>query len=140
MTKNEIIDYAIDLKKKYDTNNPFILAENLGINIGFTSLKKTPFTAAYTLRVAVKEAKIIINNNFDSRSQKILCAHELGHALLHKDGINHFNNKVSDKKDYEFEANLFAVSLLFERNIFDIDIQYMNNYILKSILDYNITY
>ncbi|WP_243151768.1 hypothetical protein [Clostridium sporogenes] len=36
----------------------------------------------------------------------------------------------------EFEANLFAVALLFDQD--DLEINLMDNYILKSLLDMNI--
>ena len=38
----------------------------------------------------------------------------------------------------EYEANLFAVSLLFDDDQFNMPISEMSNYILKSILDWNI--
>ena len=43
------------------------------------------------------------------KSQLVLCAHELGHALLHSDDINNF--AVTSKnafKNVEYEANPFC--------------------------------
>ena len=51
----------------------------------------------------------------------VLCAHELGHALFHSDAVNNF--AVTSKnafKNVEYEANLFAVSLLFDEEDFNI--------------------
>ena len=68
-----------------------------------------------------------------------LCAHELGHALLHDDGINHFATTSKNAfTNIEYEANLFAVALLFDENDFNVPLVSMSNYTLKSILDYNI--
>jgi Zn-dependent peptidase ImmA (M78 family) len=77
-------------------------------------------------------------------SKKVLCAHELGHALLHEDLVNNF--AITSKNittNLEYEANLFAISLLTNDNIDDyltIPISKMNNYLLKSIIDYNLKF
>ena len=41
-------------------------------------------------------------------------------------------------KNVEYEANLFAVSLLFDEEDFNIKMLNMSNYLLKQVLDYNI--
>ena len=82
---------------------------------------------------------IIINGRYEHKSQLVLCAHELEHALLHSDDINNF--AVTSKnafKNVEYEANLFAVSLLFNENDFNMKVLNMSNYLLKQVLDYNI--
>ena len=89
---------------------------------------------AYTIRSDNYPTIIIINGRYEHKSQLVLCAHELGHALLHSDDINNF--AVTSKnafKNVEYEANLFAVSLLFNES--DLNI---SNYLLKQVLDYNI--
>ena len=89
---------------------------------------------AYTIRSDNYPTIIIINGRYEHKSQLVLCAHELGHALLHSDDINNF--AVTSKnafKNVEYEANLFAVSLLFNESDFNI-----SNYLLKQVLDYNI--
>ena len=75
-------------------------------------------------------------------SKKVLCAHELGHALLHEDCLNHFavtSKNVSS--NVEKEANLFAIALLSDYDIdtkLSMPLENMNNYLLKSIMDYNL--
>ena len=86
-------------------------------------------------------AIISINNAYDERSKKLLCAHELGHALLHEGAVNHF--AVTPQNAFsgvEYEANLFAVSLLYDELEEEpsIPVEHMNNYMLKSIIDYNL--
>ena len=74
----------------------------------------------------------------------MLCAHELGHALLHEDCVNHFavtNKNVTTH--VEQEANLFALALLTSDDIDEdlcIPLSNMSNYLLKSIMDYNIKF
>ena len=41
-------------------------------------------------------------------------------------------------KNVEYEANLFAVSLLFNESDFNMKVLNMSNYLLKQVLDYNI--
>ena len=61
----------------------------------------------------------------------------MGHALLHDDKlINQF--KDNHNGNYEFEANLFAVALLFNEEDFNIKFNKLDNYILQGILDSNI--
>lgn len=79
---------------------------------------------------------IIINSYFDERPKAILCAHELGHALLHDGTCNHFSANTIDNIK-EFEANLFAIAFLFNKEDFIMDITAMDNYLLKGILDEN---
>ncbi|MDU1307635.1 MAG: ImmA/IrrE family metallo-endopeptidase [Clostridium perfringens] len=134
MENFEIIKLAQNIKIKFG-NNPIHICNELGIKINYMNLNPKSYKA-YTLAISDNPV-ISINNNFTETSQKVLCAHELGHALMHKNKtINQFediNNGI-----FEYEANLFAVSLLFDTNDFNLDILNMDNYILKSILDYNL--
>lgn len=94
---------------------------------------------AYTIRSDNYPPIIIINGRYEPKSQLVLCAHELGQALLHSDDINNF--AVTSKnafKNVEYEANLFAVSLLFNESDFNMKVLNMSNYLLKQVLDYNI--
>ena len=85
---------------------------------------------------------ISINDSYTESSKKILCAHDLGHALLHEDCLNYFS--VTSKNVttvVEREANLFAIALLTDCSIDEqlpLPLANMNNYLLKSIMDYNI--
>lgn len=59
---------------------------------------------------------IVINANLPEELQRIICAHELGHAILHKElaakgTLNDFALFDNTSKP-EFEANLFAAELL----------------------------
>ena len=107
----------------------------LNIKINYINLKPNVYPA-YTVNISDKKV-ININKNFTSKSQKVLCAHELGHALMHNDKlINQFKDEHNG--NYEFEANLFAVALLFNEEDFNIKFNKLDNYILQGILDSNI--
>ena len=137
-TREDIIRYARELRREYHTQNPYKLAEHFGIRVvdGFhTDVSRK----AFTVKMEVYPTMIMLNAAYDKKSRMVLCAHELGHALLHEEGMNHFSvNEKNVFTNTEYEANLFAVSLLFDDDQFNMPITEMSNYILKSILDWNI--
>ncbi len=137
-TKEDIIRYARELRREYHTQNPYKLAEHFGIRVvdGFhTDVSRK----AFTVKMETYPTMIMLNAAYDKKSRMVLCAHELGHALLHEEGMNHFSvNEKNVFTNTEYEANLFAVSLLFDDDQFNMPISEMSNYILKSILDWNI--
>ena len=137
-TREDIIRYARELRREYHTQNPYKLAEHFGIRVmdGFhTDVSRK----AFTVKMETYPTMIMLNAAYDKKSRMVLCAHELGHALLHEEGMNHFSvNEKNVFTNTEYEANLFAVSLLFDDDQFNMPISEMSNYILKSILDWNI--
>ena len=137
-TREDIIWYARELRREYHTQNPYKLAEHFGIRVvdGFhTDVSRK----AFTVKMEAYPTMIMLNAAYDKKSRMVLCAHELGHALLHEEGMNHFSvNEKNVFTNTEYEANLFAVSLLFDDDQFNMPISEMSNYILKSILDWNI--
>ncbi len=137
-TREDIIRYARELRREYHTQNPYKLAEHFGFRVvdGFhTDVSRK----AFTVKMETYPTMIMLNAAYDKKSRMVLCAHELGHALLHEEGMNHFSvNEKNVFTNTEYEANLFAVSLLFDDDQFNMPISEMSNYILKSILDWNI--
>ncbi|MFD3156677.1 ImmA/IrrE family metallo-endopeptidase [Haloimpatiens sp. FM7330] len=59
---------------------------------------------------------IHLNTNLTEEEEKYICAHELGHALLHNDMSLQFflDNKLQVKNKYEIQADKFAAELLIE--------------------------
>ena len=139
MTGNDIVEMAMKFKEIYKTNNPFKIAELLKIDCNFVTFRKDVMQAYIIKPYEDIPPCICINSKFDKKSQQIFCAHELGHAVLHKNACNHFDG-YSPSNSNEYEANLFAIALLFDPDLFEMDIRKMDNYILKSILDYNVNY
>ncbi|WHH58441.1 ImmA/IrrE family metallo-endopeptidase [Petroclostridium sp. X23] len=107
-----IFKYTNEIIERYKTRNPFTLAALLDIKIDY---KPYSILKGHYLKVADRKY-IIINPNLNYQEQLIVCAHELGHALLHDDSEAHslmalsLSNMDADQK--EREANRFAVSLL----------------------------
>ena len=143
MNAKDIIALARDIKSSWHTNDPYKIAERLGIVVLHRDNKIKGFTAQ-TVKISGYPTIISINNTYTDFSKKLLCAHELGHALLHENCVNHFatttNNVMSN---VEQEANLFALALLGDNDI-DTDLTVplagMNNYLLKTIMDFNIKF
>lgn len=141
MDTKDIISLARDIKKTWRTNDPYKIAKRLGIAVVHRDNCVNGFTA-HTIKFEGYPTIIAINDAFTDFSKKVLCAHELGHALLHGDSINYFG--ITSKNvvtNVEQEANLFAIALLANDNIDDyinMPLANMNNYILKSIMEYNI--
>jgi Zn-dependent peptidase ImmA (M78 family) len=97
--------------KKYKTNNPFELAQALGIHIRFMNLGQS--TKGLYFR-KLKRRFIVIHNELPQEWQRFVCAHELAHDRLHK-GVNRFfleENSYFSPGKLERQANLFAVKLL----------------------------
>lgn len=101
---------ARKLVKKYNTNDPFYIANRIGILVLFE-----PLGSIYGYYNYYKRIKMIhINDQLDETLQRFTCAHELGHALLHHDINTTFlkSKTFFSTEKIEREANTFAVELL----------------------------
>jgi len=111
-------EIVLRLMKKYNTNDPFKLAKKLNIVIVYHELGKV-----YGYYRSYKRTKIIhINNNLSIEEQIVVCAHELGHAILHPDVDTAFYKKHTffATEKIELEANSFAAHLLIpDESLFD---------------------
>lgn len=109
------------LIKKYKSNDPFQIAKEKNIIILFAELGATlGFYNSY------KRIQFIhLNNQLDEMMQRFVCAHELGHAVLHPRSNTPFlrANTLFSVEKLEVEANTFAVELLLPD---DIITQYQN--------------
>lgn len=102
------------LIKKYNTNDPFKIARSRGIEILFENLGSTRgyFNKSFNIKI------IHINENANEKDRLFICAHELGHAILHPEANTPFLKKhtlfTTDR--IETEANIFAMSLIQQRD------------------------
>lgn len=101
--------------KKSDNRNPFDIAKELGIMVILDdNLNKLKGMYSIIKRNRI----IIINSNLPEQTQKIVCAHEIGHDILHRDlarlgALQEF--VLYDMKNRpEYEANMFAAELLLD--------------------------
>jgi Zn-dependent peptidase ImmA (M78 family) len=103
------------LIKKHKSNDPFQIAKEKNIVILFAELGNTlGFYSSY------KRVQFIhLNNQLDEMMQRFVCAHELGHAVLHPKSNTPFlrANTLFSVEKLEVEANTFAVELLLPDDV-----------------------
>lgn len=118
----EIKRKANHLIKKFETNCPFKIAKQLGIFIQYEDLGNILGYYSKHFRIPI----IHINENADEKQRRFICAHELGHAVLHPDTNTSFLKKhtLFSTDKIEVEANTFAVELLLS----DIYYSYSDNF------------
>lgn len=106
---------ANSMARKYNSRNPLEIIKNLNVILVYYPLKDVRGFYQFFQRNNI----IYIDDNLPENEQIVVCAHELGHMLLHKnsnalfmDTRTHF---VTTK--YENEANTFAAELLIPDEI-----------------------
>lgn len=107
--------YALSLKQKYGTNDPFELCRCLGITFLRTDLPRK--LSGFYMEKNGRQA-ITVSEALSSPCDRAVAAHELGHAMLHK-GLNLIflcENTNFVQGRYEREADLFAAALLIDKN------------------------
>lgn len=125
-----------NLIKKYETSNPFLLCKYLKITILFLELGKTKGYFKKTLR----KKFIIINSELSEFERKIVCAHELAHAILHSSNDMKFmldNDVICKRNVLEVQANEFVKFLLIEDMEFEdrIELKHIRNELLSEIFE-----
>ena len=106
------------LISRYGTRDPFRICREKGIEVMF----RDDFTGqkgAFSLMLNVPF--IFINNNLSDEMKRIVCAHELGHAMLHRKLCRQrkdqsiYEYEIFDiRSSTEYEANIFAANLLID--------------------------
>jgi Zn-dependent peptidase ImmA (M78 family) len=104
------------LVKKYKTKDPFQLCSHLGYKVMEEPLGN--INGFY--QSCIRNKIIHINSDLEYRKKLFICAHELGHALLHSKLNILFLEKgtLCNKNKYEVEADKFASQLMIPDNIF----------------------
>lgn len=109
----KILRHAAALKSEHGTANPFELARRLGIELLIRELG--------TLKGFYKDVYdtpfIFLNSRLKRGEATLVCAHELGHHILHREfaafGFEE-TSVFSPASRREYEANLFAAELLLD--------------------------
>ena len=104
------------LIRRFETRDPFEIAEEMGITV----LIRSDFNRQKGAFAVIGNISFIfINGKLSEYMQRLVCAHELGHALLHRKlgtapgGMMEF--EIFDIKDEtEYDANVFAANLLID--------------------------
>ena len=117
MSSEYIYKEAQRLVRWSGTRNPFKITKELGIHVildyDFDTLKGM-------YKVIQRSRFIFINGNLNSRDQRTVCAHELGHDRFHRKlakeaALQEF--VLYDMRSRpEYEANIFASELTIDSN------------------------
>lgn len=96
--------------EKCETRNPFRIIEQLGVILIYYPLEGVNGFYQYFQRNNI----IYIDDHLSEHEAFFVCAHELGHMLMHKKSNAMFLDSRSHLNTckYEIEANRFAVNLL----------------------------
>ncbi|MCD8107064.1 MAG: ImmA/IrrE family metallo-endopeptidase [Oscillospiraceae bacterium] len=114
----QTISIARHLVSKYQTRDPEEIAEALGVQI----MRVFDFKRQKgSFKIILNVPFIFVNGNLSEELQRMVIAHELGHAILHKDicletgGMLEFElfDMVSQA---EYDANIFQATLLIDEN------------------------
>ncbi len=113
MNGKTIFSIASDMAKTFN-RDPYIAASENGVIVSFKDLGSLKGVFLSSL----PKPAIVINEKLDSNMRKIVCAHELGHFILHKGQTFScedilFSDKATAGK-CEREANLFASAFLID--------------------------
>ena len=99
------------LFKKYNTRDPFRLADEMGFIVVFA-----PLVDMRGFQQRIKRQNIIyINDELDERQQALVRGHEMGHHLMHQ-GMNRIFMNLNTQfvtQRFENEANLFSLELIY---------------------------
>ena len=115
MNNTAIRQYVQELIEKHNTCSPFQLAELCGIQLVYAPIKSLRGYYIKSSRIKI----IVISTEADDAHLGYICAHELGHALLH-DGLNVHcmtSHGYFSAGRYEREADFFATELLLARDM-----------------------
>ena len=112
MKYQPIVNYAAKLIRKYRTRDPFELAQAMHISVLIQDTFKRQKGA---FKLVMNVPFIFINGNLSKTAQTLICAHELGHALLHRRLGALMEFELCDMTTLcELEANIFAAELLLD--------------------------
>lgn len=125
---------ADNLAKKCGTRNPLEIVKTLDATLVFYPLDGVNGFYQYFKRNHI----IYIDERLSDEEQLFVCAHELGHMILHKKANAVFMDSRTqlNTSKYELEANRFAVDLLIEDSVIEEHLDYTTSQ-LSRMLGYN---
>lgn len=121
---------AESLVRRFGTRDPFRIAQELGYIVIRTSLQGIRGFWHH----AQRQHLIFIDESLPDPEARFVCAHELGHILMHR-GINRIYMDVNtyfQTNRQEIEANHFAVDLLYD----DDDLRFFLDYPIQLAADF----
>ena len=112
---NRAAELPSELVRIHGIRDPFRLASLLGVTVKYISTKRQKGLCAVIDDIPF----IFINRNMSEPLQRMTCAHELGHILLHREILSGqkplLDYELFDiRSSAEYEANVFAAYLLID--------------------------
>ncbi|MBW7477257.1 ImmA/IrrE family metallo-endopeptidase [Paenibacillus oenotherae] len=101
----------VKLVRKFQTNDPFVIAQGIGIHIRYADLGDRTRGLYYK---KLRRRFIVIHDCLSDDWSRFVCAHELGHDRLHP-GFSRFwldEQSFFNVGKFERQANKFAARLL----------------------------
>lgn len=122
MSLHRLYRIGEELVSAANSRDPFYIADVLGVQIQMVE----DFTLLKGVYMILNEVPwIFINDNLDEMTKRIVCAHEIGHHVLHQNlvrerTIQEFH--MFDRKNRpEYEANVIAAEILLpDREVLDL--------------------
>ncbi len=113
----DIFAKANSLVRKYGTRNPFEIIRSLNVIVVYYPLEGVNGFYQYFQRNNI----IYIDERLSENEKMFVCAHELGHMLLHKKANAIFMDSRTqlNTTKYELEADRFAMDLLVSDEVFE---------------------
>ncbi len=105
------------LVRLHQTRNPFEIIKGMNVILVFHPLEGIRGFYQYFQRNNI----IYIDENLPKSEQIFVCAHELGHMILHKESNALFMDSKThlNVNSYEIEANKFAMELLISDEVLE---------------------
>lgn len=108
---NRIVKIAASITKQYKTCDPFKLCDLLDVTL---TIAKLPNGINGFYNTVLGMPFIYLNSSLCDSELRAICAHELGHMILHPDINTLFikTKTIINAQRLEHEADLFAAGLL----------------------------
>lgn len=113
------------LVRKYGTRNPFEIIKSMNVIVVFYPLEGVKGFYQYFQRNNI----IYIDERLQDHEKLFVCAHELGHMLMHKKANAIFMDSRTqlNTDKYETEADQFAMNLLISDEMIEEHLDFTTN-------------
>ncbi len=114
---DDIKKLADRIARKYHSRDPFEIIQEMNAILIYTHLEGIRGLYQYFQRNHI----IYIDDGLPDREQRFVCAHEMGHMLLHRkmNAVFMERHTFLNRNKFEIEANRFAMDLLVSDDILD---------------------
>ncbi|KAF1083948.1 hypothetical protein SPSYN_02860 [Sporotomaculum syntrophicum] len=121
MSIEYISGQVTQIKQKYDQGDPYRLCRDLNILLLTEAMGSRPRDCKGFFLYQARQPVITVNSDLAEELQRIILAHEIGHAVLHRKAskIRAFHDFAlfDETSRYEYEANIFAADYLMDDNV-----------------------